>query len=98
MIEISDLIHEMERRKIVFMPSKEEYLKYLFTYNCMLLEATGHNPCWDNGMLRECIHNNVQKDLNAVNDYYHDIGRPYTLYIPSLEHIPEHINYTLSKK
>ena len=93
--EISDLILEMQRRKVVFKPNTNEYLRYAFEYNCQLMERLGQNPIEDTNHLRLCIKAYIQKDLNEMNKYYYKHGRLDVLQVPSLEAIPKHIDYTL---
>ena len=94
-MEISDYIKEFERRKTIFKPSTNEYLKYAFEFNCQLMEWFGLKPGENTKDLTIMMKSYIQKDLNFVNEYYHAYGRIHTVVVPSLKHIPKHIYYTI---
>ena len=97
-MEISDLVREIERRKVTFDPDNEAYLRYVFELNCQLLERFNKKPGENWKELNIMMKSYIQKDLIFINDYYHKYGRPNILVVPPLSEIPNHIEYSLFRK
>lgn len=92
---IDELLNRIDKHKGVYDPGKEEYLDWVFRYNCRKLERYDIIPKDNPEKLTELIQQSVLDTAKMVVSHYWKHNTHCKIYVPSIESIDELLAYDL---
>jgi hypothetical protein len=95
---IEDMVVEMERHKVVFLPSKQAYLDFIFEFNYQLFELSGETPVSESSQFIPCVKAFINDDLEIARKWYYKHDKPYKLWCPDVKYARKYAKDYLKRK
>ena len=95
---IDDLLHEIDRYKGVYDPSKTEYLDWVFRYTCRLLECHGFDPKVHTEEFEKVMRRYVSKSVEMVQANYWKTNKETIIYVPPVEVIDDCLEWDIKHR
>ena len=76
------MVKELERHKVKFVPSKLDYLRFMFEFNYQIFELSGETPPHESCQFLPCTKSFIQDDLQRAKVHYFKRNTMYKLWVP----------------
>lgn len=93
-----NLLNKIEAHRAYFIPSKQEYLNWVFRYNCRFLELHDINPSENTALLNDRMTISLKDTFDMVRQHYWTDNRLQGIYVPLVEQIDECLRYDIDKR
>jgi hypothetical protein len=89
--KVDELLNEINRRKVSFLPDNKSYLDYCFEYCCQKLDRLYGPTSYKFSLIEDELIRYIEHDLIYIDAYYQEYGRPLKMYVPPIEYVEEHL-------